>query len=499
MSLFSGRRIAASSAWNLLGIAAPMAVALWAVPLLIRGLGVERFGLMSIVWLMVGYFSLFDLGIGRAITKLVAERVGTEQQGVIGVLTASGMRLMWLLGLVAAIIVAAVTPWLAAKAISMPVELRDEARTSLWILAATMPFVIASAGNVGILQGFHLFKAVTWVRLPLGILNYLGPVVALRYSNSLVIVTGIVAATRVLAWLAFHVLSTRRLAQFERNSSEPAMAPTGTWRALLGFGGWVTVSNIVGPVMVYFDRFLIGGVAGAAAVAYYTTPFDVITRMLVVPGAIMSVLFPAFAAGRLHDEGAAARAYARVAKLLTLAITPAIALIIALAQQLLGLWIGVDFQQKSAGVAQWLAVGVFANALGTLPFTALQGYGRPDITAKVHVAELFIYVPFLIWALKVHGIEGAAFAWAMRATVDLVILAWMCQKCIPDLAPQRGMWVFPSAVLIVFYAMIVLPLDLWWRCLLAIMLASVTAIMLASNARLLLRSDGANKEGAVGG
>ena len=50
-----------------------MLVALVAIPILVDGLGTARFGILTLAWMVVGYFSLFDLGLGRALTKLTAK------------------------------------------------------------------------------------------------------------------------------------------------------------------------------------------------------------------------------------------------------------------------------------------------------------------------------------------------------------------------------------------------------------------------------------------
>src|SRR5215471_13808988 len=72
--LTSGRLLARNTVWNLLGQILPMTVGLVAIPILVRGIGVARFGVLSLASVLIGYFSLFDRGIGRALTKLVAEK-----------------------------------------------------------------------------------------------------------------------------------------------------------------------------------------------------------------------------------------------------------------------------------------------------------------------------------------------------------------------------------------------------------------------------------------
>ena len=104
-SLLSGRRIARNVVWNLAGLATPLLVAIFAIPLLIDGMGVERFGLLAIIWMGVGYFSLFDMGFGRALTKLVAGHLGTGKTSDLGSLIWTALFVVLALGVVGAVLI----------------------------------------------------------------------------------------------------------------------------------------------------------------------------------------------------------------------------------------------------------------------------------------------------------------------------------------------------------------------------------------------------------
>ena len=80
--------------------------------------------------------------------------------------------------------------------------------------------------------------------------------------------------------------------------------------------------------------------------------------------------------------------------------------------------------------AQLLAVGVFINSFGYISQALIQAYGRPDLTAKLHVAELIAYVPYLWWLVETHGIEGAAIAWVVRVTISTAALAAIANGCL---------------------------------------------------------------------
>jgi O-antigen/teichoic acid export membrane protein len=75
-------------------------------------------------------------------------------------------------------------------------------------------------------------------------------------------------------------------------------------------------------------------------------------------------------------------------------------------------------------VLRLLAIGVLINAVGQILFAFVQGRGRPDLTAKLHLIELPIYILLIVFFLPLWGIEGAALAWTCRVVLDTALL-WL--------------------------------------------------------------------------
>ena len=189
-----------------MGTGAPLLVALVAIPMLIEGLGTARFGVLALAWMVVGYSSLFDLRLGRALTKLVAEKLGKRQDDEIPALVWTAMSLMMVLGVLGAIVVVALSPWLVSGVLKIPSELQPETLTAFYLLAASVPIVIGTTGLRGILETHQRFGLVNVVRIPLGVFTFLGPVAVLFFSNNLVPMAALLVIARLVSWCAYAVL-----------------------------------------------------------------------------------------------------------------------------------------------------------------------------------------------------------------------------------------------------------------------------------------------------
>jgi len=436
LDLTSGRLLAQNTIWNLIGNGAPMIVAVFCFPMLIRGLGKDRFGVLALAWVLVGYASLFDLGLGRALTQAVAKKLGTGEKQEVPRMVWTSLLLMLGLGIVGTAAIAAISPWLAHRLLKIPEALQGETLRSFYLLAISVPVVVTTAGLRGLLEAHQRFDLVAYLRIPMGVFTFLGPVLVLPFSRSLVPVVAVLVAVRFTACAASFWLCLKVAPELRQHVAwhGPSAGP------LLRFGGWMTVSNIVSPVMVTMDRFLIGTLTSMTAVAYYATPNEVITKLLIIPGALVGVMFPAFSVSFECDRGRAVALYVRCVRYVFLLLFPLVLLIVGFAQKGLGLWLGTDFAQHSFRVLQWLALGVLVNSLAQIPFVLVQGAGRPDLTAKLHLIELPCYLLALWWFISAYGIVGAAIAWTARVGMDALMLFGIAQRLLlrRTASPNRG-------------------------------------------------------------
>ncbi len=410
------------SIWNLLGTGVPFGFAIVCMPLLLHRLGPDRYGLLLLAWGVVGYFSLFDFGLGRAITQLVARAYSVSAAEAVPVI-ATGVLALGVFGTVGGLILYGAAPYLE-QAGRIPPVLREEAIQSVKVLGIGLPFVIVSAGLRGALEGVFDFAWINVIRILLGIGTYLVPVLVIRWAVRLDWICAALVLLRVLGCIAYYV----RCRIFFRLAGSRKLIDASVAKRLVGYGGWITVSNLMSPFMAYLDRFLVAGAISVALAGYYATSQEIVTKLQIIPAAVVAVLFPAISRSHELSPERAGDIFFRGTQYVTFAVLPLAAALILFAREGLGLWFGDGFATQSYRVAQILTVGSFINCLAFNPFFFLQGIGRPDITAKIHVIELPVYL-LLLWLLTTRwGVTGVALAWSLRMVLDLTILTYATSR-----------------------------------------------------------------------
>ena len=396
----------------------PFVVGVGVIPILLSHIGTERFGLLTIAWTAIGYLSIFDFGVGRSLTLYVSRSLGSGQLHEIRPMVRNALIMMVLISLIGPVgsffFNEAFITWLNVK----PAYL-NETRASFLMLGFAIPLIVLASGLRGVLEAFQRFDVCNGIRVLQGIWFFVGPACVLPFSVRLDVMVATLVVGRVATTLAYAVAVYRVFP-----ASNPTSQPTVSLKELLFYGSWTALSNMLSVVMDYMDRFFISSVLGAAVVAFYTTPSELVFRLNFISEGILGVLFPLMSKRIVlsRDGMAAEEMMSLGTKLMAACVFPFVLVLVIVAHPLLRLWLGPVFEQKSALVLQVLALGLLVNSLSRVPSDLIQANGRSDVTAKLHMIELPVYVLCLQWALARYGIDGAAVVWSARMLLDLVLL-----------------------------------------------------------------------------
>jgi O-antigen/teichoic acid export membrane protein len=395
-------------------------VAIFSLPTVVRSLGDERFGLLTLVWTFVGYFSLLDFGVSRAITKFLAESLAKDDREQTLRITWGSILFSGVVGIAGMALVLLAARWMAQNVLSVSPELRVEAVGAFRIASVGIPFMLVLGAVRGVQMAAQRFGLVNMGNAVLALAQWLGAVVVLWMGGSLREIVVVTVVSRILVAIAMFVRLPSIIPDL---FSRILLWNRDTRKRLLPFGGWVTVSQVVAPLFLYLDRFIIGSMLTVAAVAYYTVPQEALLRLLIIPMSLTTTLFPALSHTSAVGETERVRLYlVRSLKYLTLLLIPLVFVLFLFAHDILRLWVGDVYAGQSTVVFRIFAIGLFFSSLAQIPAAALQALGRPDLPAKYHLMELPLLVGLNLLCISLFGIHGAAFVWTLRIMVDAGLL-----------------------------------------------------------------------------
>ena len=416
-------KIARNSLFNMVGQGAPIVASVVCIPILVEGLGLAKFGLLSLCWGFIGYFSVLDLGLGRATTFFgvrASREASTHGLNAIG---GTSVAVLAGIGFLAAVIGVAASPWLAWDFLQVPDSLQREAAIAFAVAAISAPFVTVSSGLRGLLEAQGRFGVINAIRAPIGVLYFVAPVAALRFTDSLPVAVAAILFGRVALTFAFGIACSKTPTLAKRWSIERTLI-----KEMVSYGGWVSVAGIVGTVMLHIDKLVIGKILGVDSLAFYSAPYEMAVRLWIIPSAVAAVVFPMIGGAFADSDRNDARRFAtRGVALILLSVVPICLMLILFAEPVLRLWLGQQFATNSVGVVRILAVGVVLGAVAYVPTAVIQAAGLTRVSGIAELILLPLYAPAIWMATARWGLMGAAVTWSAKqfiSTLAFTSIAW---------------------------------------------------------------------------
>lgn len=428
--------------FNLGGSIVPLFLSIVTVPIYLHLVGQERFGVLAIVWLLLGYFGLFDLGTGRAIQHRIASLHGAPAQESADAFW-SALMLNLLMGGVAMLVMWVSAQYFFVGAFKASEGVRAEALSSVPVLALSVPVAMLIGVLTGALQGREKFLQTNiFSVISTALFQILPIIMAWHAGPSLPGLLLAALSARLIALVLLYVQCHREFLTGLRPALHSAEVKT-----LFSFGGWVLLTAIIGPMLVIVDRFWIGATLGAAAVALYSIPYQLTQRLALFPGALTSALFPVLSRAA---DGEHAALEQKSYRLLISSMTLIVLTVIIVIGPFLNLWVGEKIGVQAAPVGRVLAAAFWANALALFFFIRLQAKGRPDLVTLILIAEVPFYWAALWFGMQHLGILGCGLAFLFRCAMDFCILSYFADRRIIDAPLVLGNFALICAALMLF-------------------------------------------------
>lgn len=414
--IHSGKALFHGALWSIVGQVLPLAVAMVTIPKLLHTLGDARFGLLMLFWMLVGYFTILDLGLGRALILVFSRlRLGVDKDEISSVFW-TGSAILFSVGTVVAILVQALAPRIS-DLLGVAPALRTEAIGAIRISGWTLPPMLVLHVLMGLPTAYQRLRGLNLLRVPAGILSHLVPLTMVFWTTDLrhIMAANFVLRLLLLAahyWYAVHVQPV----------NWPPAPSRATAIALLSVGSWMMLTNLLAPLLMNVDRLMISNHAGTAALACYTPAMDMATKVLMLVGGSFTVLFPALGHHLKNAPAHAVEVYNSSLRSLGWWMTPFMVFGAGLARPFMVVWLG-EAHGTTAGIfLSIFLVGILCSLAGTISFAAVQAADDARKASFIHAAEIPFYL-FLLWFfLRSGDIMGAAWVWSARHLVDAAAL-----------------------------------------------------------------------------
>ncbi|RJF98368.1 oligosaccharide flippase family protein [Noviherbaspirillum saxi] len=393
-----------NSLWNLSGSAIPMVVALATVPLLIGALGVEGFGIVTLVGSIIGYFGVLDINLSAGSIKYLAEHHAADDRERFAETFWFGILFYGCLGLLGAFGIFFVADMLVARFFEVSPEMREQ--TIMAFQLAGLGFALTQAQNylMVVPQALQRYDRSAQSEAFFGILVNLASVAAALAGTGVV---GVIVARVCVS--ALNVLYLIWLIRSFDLMLSPRWPRQDVRSALTSFSAYAYLSKIASTLHQHADKLIVGALAGPVALTFYTVPVTLAGRILGLTYRLSSVIYPRASAlagaGRINELRPV---YLGVTRYVTYINLAALGVIVLAGDEFLRRWVGEEFVSLGYPVLVLMTLALLVDSLTNVPSMVNDALGHPRITGRFALANGVSGVAMVYIGTMTGGIIGAA-------------------------------------------------------------------------------------------
>jgi O-antigen/teichoic acid export membrane protein len=382
------------------------------IPLYIKFMGIEAYGLIGIFVSLIALLAILDMGLSSTLSRELA-RLSTSGD------TAQESRdlvrtmefVYWGVGIIIGVGFLALAPliahyWVKTQGISTQIIHRAVLIMGL-VVAFQWPASLYDGGLIGLQRQVLL----NTVRSGMATVQHVGAVLVLWLISPSILA--------YFTWQIFiSILQTLLLAYFVWKSLPVTQKQSAFQKHLLRknwrFAAGMTGISIVATILTQTDKVVLSRMLPLALFGYYTLAFNLANSLSLLVNPVFSALFPKLSQLIMEkgSEKLVSDYYHKGCQVVSIIILPAACILAFFSYQILLLWVRDPvIAQNSHLLLSLLAIGSSLNAVMTIPFTLQLAYGWTKLSFLKNVVAVIILVPLMIWLTNLYGATGAAVVW----------------------------------------------------------------------------------------
>jgi O-antigen/teichoic acid export membrane protein len=415
------------------------------IPLYIRYLGMESYGLLAVFALLQSWLSLLDLGLTPTLSREMARfRAGALTPLFVRDLMRSVELVYLAIAALTALSVWIASRWLAADWIKPERLSMDAVKQAL----AVGGFVIALRWLVGLYRNALIgLEKQVWLNLCTAFFS------AVRGAGAIAVLAYV--SPTIKTFLSFQgiclLIESAVLAVYVRRLlPEGARAPRFSWTSLKHiwrFAAGMTTITLLSILLTQVDKLELSKILPLDEFGYYALASTLAGSLALVIGPINNAVYPRLTLLVSKNElPLLADAYHKSSQVMTLMLVPAAAILSLFSNTVTLLWThDVAITQSVAPLVRVLTVGTMLNGLMHTPYTLQLAHGWTRFTVIVNLISVAIIVPAIYFAVLAYGTMAAAVLWTiLNAGYLLIAVPIMHRRLLPQ---EMSKWYLEDVLL----------------------------------------------------
>lgn len=430
------------------------------IPVYIRYLGVEAWGLVGFMSMLQAWFTLLDMGLTPTLSREMARFLA-------GAHTAQSIRnllrsLEIIYGGVAVTVVGVVwliapwiaTHWLGASKLSL---------ASIMQAISIMGFVLAMRMVEQVYRGaIQGLQRQVWLNGAQSVLA------TLRWAGAVGVLVWVVPSIEAfflwqgLVSLLTVIIFARQTYRWLPNGERAACFDLAAVVGVRSFAGGMAATALLSIMLTQVDKLMLSRLVSLEDFGYYTLAATGSSSLYFLASPISSALFPRLTELVAKKEQILLiEAYHRTSQGLATVLVPSALIIAVFSEPLLYVWTGnIKLSQQVAPLLALLTLGTMCNCFMHVPYTTQLAYGWTGLTVRINIVAVCVIVPAILWAVPRFGAIGAAWAWfVLNVSYVLISIHFMHARILPN---EKWSWYWESVFKPLFIGSItVLALHRW--------------------------------------
>jgi O-antigen/teichoic acid export membrane protein len=415
-------------AWSFIGSMWVSVLGLLFVPIYIRYLGVEAYGLIGVFAIIQAFSSVFDSGLSTTLNRELAHASGSGRDPrQVRELAASVTWVYWLLGAVIAGASIAGAPlianyWVQAESLTPGVI-----HAALVLMGLNFALQWPTALYTGGIQGLQRHAALNSVLIVAAAIRSFGAVAVLAFwSPTLIAFFWWQIAMSAAATATLHILLWRSLPHAPGCARFSVVELRPVWRFVAGMGGL----SLLVLALTQADKLILSRMLSLQAFGYYTLAAMVVAVLTRMITPLFGALFPRFAELVGREESAElTRVYHRGCQFVAVLLLPVAAVLAAFSWQILWIWTrDAEIAQKAFLLLSLLASGTALNGIMVLPYAIQIAHGWTRLAIVSNLVAVVVLVPVLVFATLRWGAAGGAAGWVLLNCGYVALTPWFIHR-----------------------------------------------------------------------